>query len=76
VFVTYAPFQLVALVADPMFVILMSKRVLVQRLASSGDRLLLRRIVVQAWPQPSFDFVYAHSFAFSVIGNLITVDLA
>ena len=37
---------------------------------------LLRRIVVQVLPQPSFDFRYAHSFALAVVGNLITADLA
>src|SRR5215469_7050762 len=36
---------------------------------------LLRRIVVQVWPQPSLDFVNAHPFAIGVVGNLIAIDL-
>jgi hypothetical protein len=37
---------------------------------------LFRGIVVQVLSKPSFDFGYAHSFAFAVVGDLITADLA
>jgi hypothetical protein len=37
---------------------------------------LLRGIVVQVLSQPSFDFGYAHPFAFAIVGDLITTDLA
>jgi hypothetical protein len=39
-------------------------------------RLLLGRIVVQIWSQPSFDFARIHSFAFGIVGDLVTIDLA
>ena len=42
---------------------------------TSGET-LLRGIVVQVLSEPSFDFGYAHPFAFAIVGDLITTDLA
>ncbi len=38
--------------------------------------MLFRGVVVQVGTEPSLDFVHAHSLAFAVVGDLITVDLA
>jgi hypothetical protein len=37
---------------------------------------LIRRIVVQALPEPPLDFGNAHCFALGIISDLIAVDLA
>jgi len=41
-----------------------------------GDAGLFRWVVVQVLPEPSLDLCHANPFAFAVIGDLITVDLA
>ena len=38
--------------------------------------MLFRWVVVQVLPEPSLNLCHAHPFAFAVVGDLITVDLA
>ena len=42
----------------------------------AGIRVLFRRFVIQVLPEPALDFAHAHSLAFAVVGDLVTVDLA
>ena len=37
---------------------------------------LFRWVVVQVLPEPSLDLCHANPFAFAVVGDLITIDLA
>src|SRR5262249_12916746 len=37
---------------------------------------LLCGIVIQALPEPSFDFRHGHCFALAVVGDLVSIDLA
>ena len=40
------------------------------------DPELFRRVVIQVLSEPSLDFVNVHIFALTVVGNLITLNLA
>lgn len=47
-----------------------------QSAVTADGQLLFRRIVVQVLPQPPLNFGHAHSFALTVVGDLVAIDLA